>query len=159
MGLFTGSMRCNRSTTDRYVSFSIGQNNKGEYHVGMSVVCSVSVASGRDKFTSVSSIARDRSTFSMASLAAVIKVSSSVSITLSVIVSLASVFASSTRRMAASSFRWQLVTGSEVVVGSAAEVSSSRSGSSEGSVGRLTVSSSVDCVFRSRDSTIVGVSL
>ena len=50
--------------------------------------------SGRDKFVSVSSTARDCTAFSMASLAAVIKVSSSVSIALSAIVFLASVLPS-----------------------------------------------------------------
>ena len=113
MGLFSGSVRYNRSMTDRIVACPIGRNNKGERHIGMSVVCSVfvvSVVSGHDKFTYVSSVAKVCMAFLMASPAAIIKVSNSVSTTLSMIVSLASVFASSTHRIwtpsvAVSSFR------------------------------------------------------
>ena len=110
LGVFTGSMRCDRSKTVRTAVFPIGLDH-GECPVCMFVVCSVSVVFGRGKLTSVSSSAtKDCTAFSTASLAAVIKVSSSVIIAMSATVFLASVFASSMYRIcvpsvAASLFR------------------------------------------------------
>lgn len=92
LGLFSGSTRCNRLTTVLSAVFPIGRDH-GEF-----IVSSVFVVSGCNKLTSVSSAAKDRTAFLTASLAAIIKVSSSVIITLSVIVSLA-IFASSMHRI------------------------------------------------------------
>ena len=84
------------SVTDQVVSFPIGWNEIGDHHIDMSVFCSV--VFDRNEFTSVSS-ASDHIILSTASLAPIIKVSSSMSTVLSTIVILASVLASATCRI------------------------------------------------------------
>ena len=124
----------------------IGWNDKGHVHVGVSGVRLGVV--GHDKLVSVGTAFEVCAAFLMVSLDAIISVPSSVSIALSAICVLASVFSLPTRHtctpsVAVNSFRYQFVTGFGVSVRSVATKSLSRPGSSEG---RLAVLTSVDWV-------------